>query len=81
MKNPILKLSVVIGAGYAAYHYLLDDGAKQTVRQAAQAVFDKVKYLVDKVSGTEVIDVTEDPTLAQRWAAEQWEAAGFGAEA
>ena len=80
MKHPILKLSVLIGAGYAAYHYLLDENSRQTVRTTAQAVFDKVKALVDKVSGTEVVDVTDYPTLAQRWAAEQWEAAGFGAE-
>lgn len=80
MRRPLLTFTVLVGGAYAAYTYLLDADTKAAVRQAGHAIFDGVKDVVTRIQGAAPIDMTSDATAAQHWAAEQWEAAGFGPE-
>ena len=78
MKVPfIVKVAAVAVVGAVVYLKVLNEEARTTVKESAQDVVNNVQGLANRISGMRPINMDEDATQAQTWAAEQWENIGF----
>lgn len=80
IRRAITSALVLAGVGAAAYFLLLDDKARESLRDAAVTTYDEVSVVTKKVMG--IVDerlnaVPPDSAENRQRTREQWEAIGY----
>ena len=80
VKRGILRIAVLVGAGYAGYRLLLDDAARENVRMAFKQVTKVTGEMVDRAMAMSGIDVADEGPVRESGrdaVYAQWENLGY----